>query len=82
MEACGLTGRQSPHGFRHMFSTEMNNRGYNRDWVERQLAHADTSVIRDIYNHAHYLEQRREMMQIWADLIAPESGGPRPVMQQ
>lgn len=69
MEACGLTGRQSPHGFRHLFSTEMNGRGYNRDWIERQLAHADTSFIRDVYNHAAYLEQRREMMQVWADLV-------------
>lgn len=71
MEACGLTGRQSPHGFRHLFSTEMNGRGYNRDWIERQLAHADTSFIRDVYNHAAYLEQRREMMQLWADLVTP-----------
>lgn len=71
MEACGLTGRQSPHGFRHLFSTEMNGRGYNRDWIERQLAHADTSFIRDVYNHAAYLEQRREMMQVWADLVSP-----------
>lgn len=70
MEACGLTGRQSPHGFRHLFSTEMNGRGYNRDWIERQLAHADTSFIRDVYNHAAYLEQRREMMQAWADLVS------------
>lgn len=71
MEACGLTGRQSPHGFRHLFSTEMNGRGYNRDWIERQLAHADSSFIRDVYNHAAYLEQRREMMQVWADLVTP-----------
>lgn len=71
MEACGLTGRQSPHGFRHLFSTEMNGRGYNRDWIERQLAHADSSFIRDVYNHAAYLEQRREMMQVWADLVSP-----------
>lgn len=69
MDLCGLTGRQSPHGFRHLFSTEMNGRGYNRDWIERQLAHADSSFIRDVYNHAAYLEQRREMMQVWADLV-------------
>lgn len=69
MDACGLTGKQSPHGFRHLFSTEMNGRGYNRDWIERQLAHADSSFIRDVYNHAAYLEQRREMMQEWADLV-------------
>ncbi|PIB41834.1 integrase [Pseudomonas sp. 2822-15] len=69
MDLCGLTGKQSPHGFRHLFSTEMNGRGYNRDWIERQLAHADSSFIRDVYNHAAYLEQRREMMQEWADLV-------------
>lgn len=70
LDLCGLTGRQSPHGFRHLFSTEMNGRGYNRDWIERQLAHADSSFIRDVYNHAAYLEQRREMMQEWADIVS------------
>lgn len=73
MDSCGLTGIQSPHGFRHLFSTEMNHRGYNRDWIERQLAHADASIIRDVYNHASYLEQRRPMMQEWADLITINS---------
>lgn len=72
MDMCGLKGRQSPHGFRHMFSTEMNTRGYNSDWIERQLAHADDSVIRDTYNHATYLEQRRGMMQEWADSVSTE----------
>ncbi|MGA5718095.1 tyrosine-type recombinase/integrase [Pseudomonas atacamensis] len=72
LDACGLTGKQSPHGFRHLFSTEMNGRGHNRDWIERQLAHADSSFIRDVYNHAAYLEQRRAMMQEWADLVTPK----------
>ena len=74
MEICGLTGKQSPHGFRHLFSTEMNGRGYNRDWIERQLAHADSSFIRDVYNHAAYLEQRRGMVQEWADIVTPQTG--------
>ncbi|WP_433886693.1 tyrosine-type recombinase/integrase [Pseudomonas vranovensis] len=74
LDRCGYTGRQSPHGFRHLFSTEMNGRGYNRDWIERQLAHADSSAIRDVYNHATYIEQRREMMQAWADLVLPAEG--------
>lgn len=78
IEQCGLTGIQSPHGFRHLFSTEMNNRGYHRDWIERQLAHADVSVIRDTYNHASYLEQRRAMMQEWADLVTPRNQGKSP----
>lgn len=71
--AAGLTGKQSPHGFRHLFSTVMNERGYNSDWIERQLAHADANVIRDTYNHAGYLDQRREMMQEWADLVSPRN---------
>lgn len=72
----GYEGRQTGHGFRHLLSTELNNRGYNRDWIERQLAHGDENEIRDTYNHAHYLEQRRQMMQSWADEIdALCSGG-------
>ncbi len=65
----GYEGRQTGHGFRHLLSTELNGRGYNKDWIERQLAHGDTDEIRATYNHAAYLEQRREMMQAWADSI-------------
>lgn len=65
----GYEGRQTGHGFRHLLSTELNSRGYNRDWIERQLAHGDQDEIRDTYNHAHYLEQRRQMMQAWADSL-------------
>ena len=65
----GYKDRQTGHGFRHLLSTELNGRGYNRDWIERQLAHGDSDEIRDTYNHANYLEQRREMMQAWADYL-------------
>lgn len=65
----GYKGRQTGHGFRHLLSTELNGRGYNRDWIERQLAHGDKDEIRATYNHATYLEQRRQMMQEWADAI-------------
>ncbi|MGH8434536.1 MAG: tyrosine-type recombinase/integrase [Pseudomonas sp.] len=65
----GYEGRQTGHGFRHLLSTELNGRGYNKDWIERQLAHGDADEIRDTYNHATYLEQRRDMMQAWADSI-------------
>lgn len=76
LKTAGYEGRQTGHGFRHLLSTELNGRGYNRDWIERQLAHGDNDEIRDTYNHATYLEQRREMMQAWADSIdALCSGG-------
>lgn len=57
------------HGFRRMASTLLNERGFNPDWIERQLAHADENEIRDIYNAAEWLSQRREMMQAWADYL-------------
>jgi len=65
----GYKERQTGHGFRHLLSTVLNGRGYNRDWIERQLAHGDSNEIRATYNHAIYLEQRRDMMQEWADSI-------------
>jgi integrase len=63
----GYKGRLTGHGFRHLLSTELNGHGYNKDWIERQLAHGDPDAIRGTYNHASYLNQRREMMQWWAD---------------
>lgn len=69
LRVMGYENRQTGHGFRHLISTELNGRGYNKDWIERQLAHGDSDGIRDTYNHANYLEQRRGMMQSWADSI-------------
>jgi integrase len=65
----GFKGRQTAHGFRHFVSTALNERGYEPDWVERQLSHGDPDKIRGTYNKAVYLEPRRKMMQEWADVI-------------
>jgi integrase len=61
-EMCG-------HGFRSMASTLLNERGYNRDWIERQLAHGERNAVRAAYNYAQYLPERRRMMQDWADYL-------------
>lgn len=58
------------HGFRSMASTVLNEKGYNRDWIERQLAHAERNGVRASYNHAEYLPERRKMMQDWADFLS------------
>lgn len=55
------------HGFHTMASTLLNELGYNRDWIERQLAHQKRDGVRDAYNCAQYLPQRRKMMQEYAD---------------
>ncbi|WP_294826330.1 tyrosine-type recombinase/integrase [uncultured Gilliamella sp.] len=64
----GFANRASGHGFRHQFSSVLNEHGFNRDWIEKQLNHEE-GTVRGIYNHAQYLEGRREMMQWYADYI-------------
>jgi len=57
------------HGFRSMASTLLNEQGYNRDWIERQLAHGERNSVRAAYNYAEYLPERRRMMQEWATYL-------------
>lgn len=71
------------HGFRHMASTLLNERGWPQDWIERQLSHKPAGV-RGVYNMAEYMPQRRQMMQAWADYLdalrmAPQ-GAPLPLL--
>ena len=57
------------HGFRSIASTLLNELGYNRDWIERQLAHGERNDVRSAYNYAEYLPERRRMMTEWADYL-------------
>lgn len=57
------------HGFRSMASTLLNEQGWNRDAIERQLAHAERDNVRAAYNYAEHLDERRRMMQAWADYL-------------
>lgn len=57
------------HGFRSMACTILNEQGFNRDAIERQLAHAERNSVRAAYNYAEHLLERREMMQKWADYL-------------
>ena len=58
------------HGFRSMASTVLNENGWNRDVIERQLAHVEGNSVRAAYNYAEPLEERRRMMQWWANYLA------------
>ena len=57
------------HGFRTTASTLLNEQGWSPDAIERQLAHAPRDQVRAAYNRAQYLEERRKMMQSWADYL-------------
>ena len=57
------------HGFRSIASTLLNEAGWNRDAIERQLAHGEKDKVRAAYNAAEFLPLRRQMMQAWADYL-------------
>jgi integrase len=66
----GYKGRVVPHGFRATASTILNeSRQFHPDVIECQLAHKDRNEIRAIYNRAEHLEERRRLMQWWADKL-------------
>lgn len=67
IELLGYKGRATGHGFRHTMSTILHEHGFNSAWIELQLAHADKNNIRGTYNHALYLDKRRDMLQWYAD---------------
>ena len=57
------------HGFRSMASTLLNESGWTPDAIERQLAHVEGNSVRAAYNYAEHLDERRRMMQWWADYL-------------
>jgi len=66
----GYHGRATTHGFRGVASTVLNESNlFNRDWIERQLAHVERNEVRRAYNAAEWMPDRRRMMQWWADHI-------------
>jgi integrase len=58
------------HGFRAMASSRLNEMGWDERAIERQLAHAEPNEVKGAYNYAaKYLEDRKRMMQAWADYL-------------
>ncbi|OQK18004.1 integrase [Methyloprofundus sedimenti] len=59
----------SPHGFRTTASTLLNEQGWSPDAIERQLSHMPKDQVRAAYNRAQYLDERRKLMQSWANYL-------------
>lgn len=57
------------HDLRRTGATLLNELGFNRDWIEKCLAHEEGRSSRGVYNKAEYEKQRRHMLQEWADMI-------------
>ncbi|HCB1211866.1 tyrosine-type recombinase/integrase [Alcaligenes sp.] len=69
LKRIGYDGMLTGHGLRATLSTALNELGYPKVWVDAQLSHADPNRISATYNHAEYVEQRRVMIQDWADRL-------------
>ena len=66
----GYAGRNTIHGFRATVSTVLNeSRKWHPDVIERQLSHQEKNKVRDAYNRAEHLDERRRMMQWWSNYI-------------
>lgn len=62
--------QHTPHGFRTTFSSTLNEgRKFDKDLIELQLAHKERNAVREAYNRAERLEERRAMMQWWSDYL-------------
>ena len=69
LKRMGYHGRMTGHGFRGIASTALNEMGYRWDVIEAQLSHVEGNRTRAAYNHAQYLDERRELMQGWATYL-------------
>ena len=65
----GYHSRATVHGFRSTASTILNENGFNRDWIERQLAHSDQDEVRAAYNAAEWLSDRKRMLRWWSEFL-------------
>lgn len=65
----GYKGEMTGHGYRGVASTLLREANFEKDHVERQLAHGENNKVVAAYNHAEYLGPRTLMMQWWADYL-------------
>lgn len=75
MKRAGLGGVLVSHGLRSIASTALNEEGFPPDVIEAALAHVDKNEVRRTYNRSDYIEQRRPMMQWWANFITAAHRG-------
>jgi integrase len=65
----GYHSKATVHGFRATFSTIANESGFDGDVIEKALAHEERNRVRAAYHRSEYIEQRKKLMQWWADML-------------
>jgi hypothetical protein len=66
---------------RAAFSTYFNATGANIDVIEHCLAHVPANRVRAAYNRHQYQEERRAMLQAWADFLDSSSSTEAPAQK-
>lgn len=79
LKRMGFKGEMTGHGFRGIASTILHEQGYNHEHIEIQLHHGPDNDVAAAYNHAKYLEPRKQMMQDWADYLEKTLNAGKPV---
>ncbi len=70
MRDMGLKGKAAPHGFRGTLRTIARERlGVDLDILESQLAHAKKGDVQKAYDRTTFNDERRSVMQMWADYL-------------
>ncbi|SFI32929.1 Integrase [Collimonas sp. OK307] len=76
LERMGYKGKMTGHGFRALaMSTIKEKLGYRHEVVDRQLAHAQKDKVASAYDRAQFLDERKVMMQAWADYLDQLASG-------
>lgn len=83
LERMGYKGRMTGHGFRALAMSTIKERlGYRHEVVDRQLAHAPKDKVASAYDRAKFLDERKVMMQAWADYLDAVERGDKPQLHQ
>lgn len=71
LDRMGYRGKMTGHGFRALAMTTIKEKigNYRHEVIDRQLAHAHKSQIAAAYDRAEFLDERKQMMQDWADYL-------------
>lgn len=70
LKRMGYSGKMTGHGFRSLAMGVIKERlGYRHEVVDRQLSHASGDTYGEAYDRALFLDERKEMMQKYADYL-------------
>jgi integrase len=76
LDRMGYGGKMTGHGFRSLAMGIIKERlGYRHEVVDRQLSHASGDTYGEAYDRAMFLDERKEMMQHYADYLYNASSG-------